>query len=75
MTDKTYNLGKGVLYRFFRGFIAGAVASMASMTPFMGNGEWKALSTWFAILCFGGISGGITGGILALDKYLREKGK
>ncbi len=67
-----YNLAKGVFYRFLRGFVAGAVASMASMVPFMGNGDWKALYTWLSLLCFAGVAGGITGGILALDKYIRE---
>lgn len=67
-----YNLVIGVRNRFLRGFAAGAVGSMISLGPFVSNGGWKELSTWLSLLCFAGVTGGISGALLACDKYLRE---
>ena len=54
--------------------MAGAISSMVALAPFVGN-QWKELSAWLAILSIAGLSGGITGGLLAIDKYIRDKGK
>lgn len=60
-----------VLLRFIRGFVAGAIASMATIVIFTGNG-WSELKTWLIALSLAGLTGGITGGIMALDKYFRK---
>lgn len=63
---------KSLALRFLRGFIAGAVATMATMTPTIVN-NWRDIFVWLSALAVAGIVGGITGGLLALDKYLRAK--
>ena len=62
---------KSLAFRFLRGFIAGAVATMATMTPSI-IASWRDLGIWLAALSLAGIVGGITGGILAIDKYVRS---
>ena len=65
-------LYKRLLLRFIRGFLAGAFGSLASMLPFIGNG-WQELETWLIALSIAGIAGGLSGGILTLDKYFRDR--
>ena len=67
-----YNLFRGLLFRFLRGFVAGAIGSLAAMTPisFQSPDDIKA---WLFLASLAAISGGLTGGILVLDKYLRVK--
>lgn len=58
--------------RFARGFAAGAVSAMLliSTADIVGTTELKA---WLFRLAISGTVGGITGGLLALDKYFRWK--
>lgn len=60
-----------VLLRFARGFMAGAVSSMLLVGVFAGN-SWAELNTWLIALALSGVSGGITGGIMAIDKLIRK---
>lgn len=62
---------KRILFRFLRGAIAGAVSTMAVIIPAV-NG-WEELSIWLSTLALAGIVGAITGGLLALDKWIRNK--
>ncbi|MEM5784990.1 MAG: hypothetical protein QW469_00425 [Candidatus Aenigmatarchaeota archaeon] len=66
MTDKA----KSILYRFLRGFVAGAVATMTTITIAQAV-TWKDVIDILNNLAIAGITGGISGGLLALDKYLR----
>lgn len=66
-----FNLYTAVLARFLRGFVAGFFATAATMTFYAANlGELK---TFVAMLVLSSIVGGIAGGILAADKYIRSK--
>ena len=67
-----YNLDKAILFRFIRGFIAGFVGTAVSLAPFAGN-SFNELSDWLFGLAIAGVVGGISGGLLALDKYFRAK--
>lgn len=69
--DKDFNLGKAVLFRFIRGFISGAVGTMVAIAPFSGQ-SLHDLGSWLFVLGIIGIAGGVTGGIMALDKYSRS---
>lgn len=66
MTD----LVKSVLLRFIRAFVAGAVSVMITVVPMSSLG-WNNLKTWLSALILAGIVGGISGVIMAADKYLR----
>ena len=68
--NNTYNLAKGVMFRFARGFFAGAVSTMVTVTS-TGVGTFADLKTFLGVLALAGIMGGITGSLLALDKYFR----
>jgi len=63
---------KVLIIRFIRGFIAGAVGSMITVGVFAGSGL-NDLKQWGILLGVAAISGGITGGLLALDKAIRWK--
>ena len=68
-----YSIPKGVLFRFLRGYFSGAVAALTTAVALApATNDWSALETWFGHLLFASIIGGITGGVLALDKYVRE---
>lgn len=56
--------------RFLRGFIAGAVGSMITVGVFAGV-SLNDLKQWLILLGISAIAGGITGGLLALDKATR----
>lgn len=60
---------KSLLLRFIRAFIAGAVSTMVTTLTFTGN--WNDLNAWLSSLALGGIVGGISGLLMAIDKYLR----
>ena len=62
---------KIVLMRFFRGVVAGAVASMTTFLATGSISNWTEFSGWIRALSFAGVIGAITGGLLALDKYIR----
>lgn len=68
--ETEFNLVASVAKRFFRGFIAGAFSSMATMTIFATNLD--DLAEVGAMLGISALIGGVTGGILAADKYLRS---
>lgn len=61
---------KALLLRFARAFIAGAVGNMVVMLGFTAN-SWNDVGVWIAALTMSGIVGGISGLIMALDKYFR----
>jgi hypothetical protein len=63
---------KVLFRRFLRGFITGFVGAVVSIGAFAG-GDMSELVNWLAVLSIAGLSGGITGGFLALDKALRWK--
>lgn len=63
---------KVLLNRFLRGFLAGAVGALATLLPisFQSLDDVKA---WLFLAGLVVVSGGFSGGILALDKALRWK--
>ena len=71
----TNNLFKRVVARFTRAFIAGAFASMATLggSMVLSAADWSSIINWIVLLVISGIAGGITGGIQAVDLYLRNK--
>lgn len=69
MNTDTIALVKSVAKRFLKGFLAGAIASVATIT-FNTPTTWEELSTTLVMLAFAGITGGITGGVLAIEKWL-----
>ena len=69
MNDLLKQLG----WRFLRGFTVGALGAITILTPFVGSslnefGDWLFLGV--IALAFGGFNGGL----LAVGKFLREKG-
>jgi len=66
MTAKT----KSVVLRFLRAFVAGAASTMVTVVPLTGG--WKELGVWLSSLALAGIIGGITGCLMAADKYFRS---
>lgn len=63
-------LVKSIILRFVRAFVAGAVAIMITIVPI--SGTWNELGTWLSTLALAGIVGGISGVLMAIDKYLRS---
>jgi len=61
---------KAVLYRFLRGFVAGAVSATVVMVP-LSVGTWGEFYSWVSTLTIAFLTGGLSGGIMAIDKYLR----
>lgn len=68
--DTYYSKAKIVFLRFLRGAVAGAVASMIGLQV-VGVHSFSDLQAFFSSLAIAGIFGGVTGGLLALDKYFR----
>jgi len=66
----TKALLKSVSLRFLRAFLAGAVSNLIILAPFSGN-SWKDVGTWIAALTLSATVGGVTGVIMAADKYFR----
>ena len=62
---------KILLARFLRGFAAGAISAAAILSP-VALQEINDLTRWLVLLLIAVVQGGITGGILALDKYFRS---
>jgi hypothetical protein len=60
---------KSLALRFARGFIAGAVAAMTTIAITFKN--WEEVGTVLSVIGLIGLAGGISGGLLALDKYIR----
>jgi hypothetical protein len=63
---------KSVLFRLLRGFIAGFVGAAATVT-LAGLSTWGDLASALNSLTLAGVAGGITGLLLAADKYLRAE--
>ena len=61
---------KVLIIRFIRGFIAGAVGSMITVGVFAGT-NLTDFQQWISLLIIAAVAGGITGGLLALDKAIR----
>ena len=59
------------LLRFLRAFIASAAGSMVAISP-IGVNNWGDVNGWLSSLALSGLIGGVSGVILALDKYLRD---
>lgn len=67
-----FNLFRSVVNRFFRGYFAGAIGAMVPLLS-VNVSNLGDLKVWFASLLLASVVGGVTGGILALDKFLRAK--
>lgn len=68
--DQIYSKGKMIAFRFLRGAISGAVSTMV-VIQFAGGNSFADVQAFIASLAVAGVVGGITGGLLALDKYFR----
>lgn len=68
-----FNLGKSLLLRFARGFIAGGVSTMAMVVISLHAQTFADLPTFFTSLAVAGIVGAVTGALLALDKFVRAQ--
>lgn len=62
---------KRILNRFLRGGAAGALTTMIMIVP-TNTSEWSSLVFWLEALVLSGVFGFISGGLLALDKYIRD---
>lgn len=67
-----YSKTKAVGYRFLRGAVASAVASMV-MIQVSGVSSFSDIETFLKALIIAGFVGGVSGGLMALDKYFRIK--
>lgn len=72
MSIENFSLGKTLWLRFLRGGIAGAVAAMTAL-QIAGAHSFADLQAFLYSLGVAGIIGFITGGLLALDKYIRAE--
>lgn len=61
---------KIVFLRFLRGVISGAVSTMV-VIQFAGGNSFADVQAFLSSLAVAGVIGGVTGGLLALDKYFR----
>lgn len=68
--DNNFEIGKTLWLRFLRGAISGAVSSMAVL-QLSGAHSFSDVASLTYSLGVAGLMGAITGGILALDKYIR----
>jgi hypothetical protein len=64
--------GKVLADRFVRGFTRGFISSALTVGVFTGA-NYNDLWQWVLVLGLAGVSGGITGALLAIDKFLRWK--
>lgn len=67
----TKELAISLLLRFLRAFVAGAVSVMITVMP-LSTGSWTDLGKWLSGLALAGIIGGISGVLMALDKWVRS---
>lgn len=72
MSIENFSLGKTLWLRFLRGAISGAVASMVAMQV-SGAHSFADVKAFTYSLGVSGIMGAITGGLLALDKFIRAE--
>lgn len=70
--EQTFSLAKSVGVRFVRGFLAGAVSTMVTVGA-INVQSLHDLASWLGVLGLSAIVGGITGGILAVDKFMRAQ--
>lgn len=61
---------KSIIMRFVRGGLAGAVASMLSVSPTIVN-NYNDLGVWLNTLLLAGFVGFVSGSLLAIDKAVR----
>lgn len=61
-----------IAWRFVRGFVAGAVASMATIVTTLKAETFSDLSHFFAVLTVSLVVGGVAGALMALDKWIRS---
>ncbi len=61
------NAFKVIIKRFLKGFFAGALSSAAVVT-FTSVGTWRDLGSALSAFALMAVIGGLTGGILALEK-------
>ncbi len=59
-----------IAQRFLRAFVAGAIPTMI-IVPAMTSTSWHDLGSWLSALVLAGISGGVTGILMAADKAIR----
>ncbi len=57
-----------ILNRLFKAFIFGAIGNIGLITIVMPQ-NWKEIPTILAMFAFAGIAGGITGVLMALQKW------
>lgn len=68
--DTEFNLSKSVILRFVRAFAAGFIA-VAAATSFTNIQTWGDLQSALAAIALSGTVGGMTGLIMAIDKWIR----
>lgn len=73
MNPEYTSFGKMVGLRFLRGFVTGAVSSMIMINISSVN-TFADIKVFLVALAYSGLVGGITGGLLALDKAIRANG-
>lgn len=68
---ENFDLNKSLVKRFLRGAVAGAISTMIIVAP---NSilSWSDVGGWLMTLAIAGVVGSISGGLLALDKYIRS---
>jgi hypothetical protein len=67
-----FQLGRALVMRFVRGALAGAFASMTTIAYFTGS-TLRDLQQWLFLLLISAVIGSVSGGILAVDKYIRSE--
>jgi hypothetical protein len=72
MINKIKTKAEVIFIRFLRGFVYGFASSASTMGIFSGA-SLSDLQVWIGLLLISGVAGGITGGLLAVDKYFRWK--
>lgn len=68
-----FSLAKALAWRFVRGFVAAAIAAAATATYLTGVDTWTELAAALNMLAIVAAVAGISGGLLALDKYFRSE--
>lgn len=69
MTTKS----KVVLKRFLKGALSGAVSTASVVAVAMPNNTFSEVSAWISTVLIALIIGAVSGGILAVDKYINFK--
>lgn len=69
---KEFDLGKSLWMRFVRGAVAGAVASGATIT-YLGGSNIADVRSFLELVAVAIFIGAITGGLQAVDKFLRSE--